>query len=58
MDSLNFWLHMDEELMWRWYRYDGNRVIVARSAEYYFSRKDALVAVSEAKARMILVAAA
>lgn len=58
MDSLNFWLHMDEELMWRWYCYDGNRVIVARSAEYYFSRNDALVAVSEAKARMILVAAA
>ncbi len=25
MDSLNFWLHMDEQYMWRWYCFDANR---------------------------------
>jgi len=58
MESLNFWPCMDEELMWRWYCFDGSRVILARSAECYFSRNDAQRALLEAKARMVLAAAA
>jgi hypothetical protein len=58
MDSLNFWLHMDNEFMWRWYCYNADRDIVARSAEWYFSCDEAKAAVQAAKARMIQVAAA
>ena len=58
MASLHFWLHMDSEFMWRWFCFDGNRTIVARSAEAFFSLNDAETAIEAAKARMILAAAA
>lgn len=58
MDSLNFWLHMDESYMWRWYCYDANRALVARSAEVFFSCSEAEAAIKAAKARMIRAAAA
>ena len=49
---------MDQDYMWRWYCYDMNRTIVARSAKAYFSCDDAKAAIEAAKARMILAAAA
>jgi len=58
MDSLTFWLRMDDGYMWRWYCFDANRIVVARSAEFYFSREEAEVAIKRAKARMIQAAAA
>lgn len=58
MDSLNFWLHMDSEFMWRWFCFDGNRTIVARSAEAFFSLDEAKAAIEVVKARMIRAAAA
>jgi hypothetical protein len=58
MESLSFWLHMDSEFMWRWFCYDGNRTIVARSADCYFSCDEAKAAIIAAKARMIQAAAA
>lgn len=58
MNSLHFWLHMDEQFMWRWYCYDKNRTIVARSFTAYFSHEEADAAVKAGKARMIQAAAA
>jgi len=58
MESLCFWLHMDDEFMWRWYCFDDNRTLVARSAESYFSCDRAKAAIKAAKARMIQAAAA
>ncbi len=58
METLTFWLHMDEEYMWRWHCFDANRLLVARSAKSYFSCNEAKAAISAVKARMIQVAAA
>ena len=58
MESLCFWLHMDEAFMWRWYCFDDNRTLLARSADRYFSRDDANAAIKAAKAHMIQAAAA
>jgi hypothetical protein len=58
MESLYFWLHMDENFMCRWCCFDNNRALLARSAESYFSRDEANAAIKAAKARMIQAAAA
>ena len=58
MDSLTFLPHMDSEWMWRWCCFDGNRVLVARSTEAFFSLDEAKAAIATAKARMIRAAAA
>ena len=58
MESLTFWLHMDEDYMWCWFCYDDRRTLVARSSQSFFSHDEAKAAVKAAKARMILAAAA
>jgi uncharacterized protein YegP (UPF0339 family) len=44
--------------MWRWYCFDANRDIIARSSEVYFSYAEAGAAIMAAKVRIIEALAA
>jgi hypothetical protein len=57
MTSLTFWLHMDQDYMWRWHCFDDNKAHLAFSDRCYFSYEEAVDAVLKAKKRMILAAA-
>lgn len=50
MSHLNFWLHMDDRYMWRWYCSDPSGTLVAISAQSFFRLADCQQAADEARA--------
>lgn len=50
MTHLHFWLHMNDEYMWRWYCSDPNGDLVAISAQSFFKLADAERAADAARA--------
>lgn len=41
MTHLTFWLHMNDQYMWRWFCSDPDGTLVAVSARSFFSLADA-----------------
>jgi len=41
MPSLTFWLHMNDQYMWRWLCYDSAGQLFAISAQSFFDLADA-----------------
>ena len=49
MLRLNFWLHMNDEYMWRWFCSDYQGSLIAISAQSFFHRADAEAALEIAR---------
>lgn len=49
MADATFWLHMNDEYMWRWFCSDSQGSLVAISAQSFFHRADAEAALEMAK---------
>lgn len=47
MAHLIFWLHMNDEYMWRWYCSDRSGNLIAISAQSFFRLADAKSAIDE-----------
>lgn len=58
MGSLDFWLHMDEQYMWRWFCSRRNGELVAISADRFFELAEAENALKEARFALTKQAAA
>lgn len=41
MEPYDYWLHMDEDFMWRWFCSDRNGNLVSLSASSFFHRAEA-----------------
>ncbi|MDO6415217.1 hypothetical protein Q4F19_12565 [Sphingomonas sp. BIUV-7] len=52
MAGFSFWLHMNDEYMWRWFCSDERGNMIAISAQSFFDLVDAERAVKTAKACM------
>jgi|GEM_PF-3202140 len=42
MEQTEWFLHMDDRWMWRWFLTNGRGLTLAMSKEYFFFREDAL----------------
>lgn len=49
MTDLTFWLHMNDEYMWRWFCSDSQGTLIAISAQSFFHRADAVAALEMAQ---------
>lgn len=49
MGHLNFWLHMNDEYMWRWFCSDNSGAIQVMSARSFFRREEAVSAMNIAR---------
>lgn len=52
MTHPTFWLHMNDEYMWRWFCSDADGTLVAISARSFFHLADAERALKEARSGM------